>query len=113
MCDPGFAQAQSALAAVYWLWTPSMADPGAEPEALATRAANAALRLNPKLAEPHAVIGGFAMQRGDYLGAEAAFAKAMAADPYDPSALHFYAIHLYGVGRLTDAAHKSLATAGE
>lgn len=101
--DPAFAQAQSALAAVYALWTPGLESADGNPDDLAIIAAHAALELNPKLAEPHAVIGGQAMLRGDYLGAEAAFQKAMTADPYDASALHFYAIHLYSVGRLTDA----------
>lgn len=101
--DPRFAQAYSALAAVYALWTPGMAERGVDPDALAATAARAALKLDAQQAEPHAVLGDLARQRGDYLGAESEFQQAMAADPYDPSALHFYAMHLYGVGRLTDA----------
>ncbi len=101
--DPQFAQAQSALAAVYALWPPAVDNTDGDPRELSQQAARAALALNPKLAEPHAVLGRHAMQRGDYLAAEAEFQQAMAADPYDPSALHFYAIHLYGVGRLRDA----------
>jgi tetratricopeptide (TPR) repeat protein len=101
--DPTFAQAQSALAAVYALWPPVVENAEGDPRDLSERAARKALALDPALAEPHAVLGRQAMQRGDYLGAESEFQNAMAADPYDPSALHFYAIHLYGVGRLTDA----------
>jgi TolB-like protein len=101
--DPAFAQAQSALAAVYALWPPAIDNPDGDPRVLSEQAARAALALNSKLAEPHAVLGRQATQRGDYLGAEAEYQLALAADHHDPSALHFYAIHLYGVGRLTDA----------
>ncbi|HUQ09235.1 MAG TPA: protein kinase [Steroidobacteraceae bacterium] len=101
--DPDFAQAHSALAAVYALWPPAVDSPDGDPRALSEQAARDALALNGKLAEPHAVLGRQAMQRGEYLAAEDEYQKAMAADPYDPSALHFYAIHLYGVGRLGDA----------
>jgi TolB-like protein/Flp pilus assembly protein TadD len=101
--DPQFSQAHSALAAVYALWPPAVDSPDGDPRALSEQAARAALALNANLAEPHAVLGRQAMQRGEYLAAEAEYQKAMAADPYDPSALHFYAIHLYGVGRLGEA----------
>jgi TolB-like protein len=101
--DSGFAQAHSALAAVYALWTPGMLNADGDPAELSQAAARAALALNPQMAEPHAVLGSEATQRGDYLLAESEFQKAMAADPHDPSALHFYAIHLYGVGRLRAA----------
>jgi TolB-like protein len=101
--DPGFAQAHSALAAVYALWTPGMDNPDGDPSQLSQAAAREALKLNPQIAEPYAVLGSEATQRGDYDDAEFAFQRAMAVDPHDPSALHFYAIHLYGVGRLIDA----------
>jgi len=101
--DPAFAQAHAALATVYQLWTPGMDRPVIGAHALSADAAREALRLNPKLAEPHAVLGSQAMQHGDYVAAETEFQNAMSADPYDPFALHFYAIHLYGVGRLKDA----------
>jgi len=101
--DPAFAQAHAALATVYELWTPVMETPGFDALTLSAGAAREALRLNPDIAEPHAVLGIQAMQRGDYVAAEIEFQNAMSADPYDPFALHFYAIHLYGVGRLKDA----------
>jgi TolB-like protein len=101
--DPGFSQAYSALAAVYALWAPGMSSADGDPSELSQAAARAALELNTQIAEPYAVLGSEATQRGDYVAAETAFQQAMAADPRDPSALHFYAIHLYGVGRHTDA----------
>jgi TolB-like protein/Flp pilus assembly protein TadD len=102
--DPSFAQGYSALSAVYELWTPGMEESaGGDPNELAANAARRALELNPRLAEPHAVLALQAMRVGDHAAAEYAFRQAYALDPNDPSSLHFYAIHLYGVGRLDDA----------
>ncbi|MEZ5498269.1 MAG: protein kinase [Steroidobacteraceae bacterium] len=101
--DPRFAQAYGALAAVYALWAPGWPSPDGNPQALALRFAHRALELDPRLAEAHAVIADDASLNGHYNDAEVSFRKALATDPRDPSALHFFAVHLYSVGKLREA----------
>ena len=96
------ALAHSALAYVYALWIgPDPAD--GNPTELAVHYAHSALERDPQLGEPHAVLGNQHIDAGKPIEAELEFQRAMALDPRDPAALHFYAIHLYSVGRLRDA----------
>ncbi len=101
--DPGFARAHAALAAVYALWIPNTPLANGDARELSIRSANRALALSPRLAEAHAVLGSHASMSGHLVDAEASFRRAMDADPRDPSALHFYTIHLFAVGRLRHA----------
>jgi Tfp pilus assembly protein PilF len=101
--DPRFARAHAALAAVYALWIPDVPSVHGDTRELSIRSAHRALVLEPRLAEAHAVLGRHASMSGHFVDAEASFRRAMDADPRDPSALHFYTLHLYSVGRLRDA----------
>jgi hypothetical protein len=58
------------------------------------------MALDSTLAEPYAVFGDDASIKGDLIGAERWLTQAMARDAQDPATLHFYAIHLYSVGKL-------------
>lgn len=100
--DDSFAHAHSALAYVYALWIPSAPVRGDHWE-LAVQHARSALALNPTLGEPHAVLGDHHSIRGRPIDAEIELERALQLDPRDPATLHFYAIHLYSMGRLRDA----------
>ncbi len=97
--DPKLSRAHSALAYCYALWI-GPAPPQGDHWLLARDFAQRAAALNPTIGEPYAVLGDAASIHGDLVGAELQFRKAMAIDPNDPATLHFYAIHLYSVGRL-------------
>ncbi len=101
--DPAFTQAYGALAAVYALWAPGWPPPDGSPRSLALHYAHQALKLDPQTAEALAVLGNDHSMLGHYSDAEALFRRAIAADPRDPSLLHFYAVHLYSVGKLDEA----------
>jgi Flp pilus assembly protein TadD len=100
--DPQFARAHSALAYVYALW---IGDPPPEGDhmELSVQFARSALRLDRKLAEPHAVLADYHAGKGQLIEAELNFRDAVEIDPRVPATLHLYAIHLYSVGRLRDA----------
>jgi len=86
--DPGFARAHSRLATLYYAaagqWDPSRYD---ELGAKSTEHARRALSLNPKLAEPHAVLGVLAQGARRYGEMRAELDTAVALDPTDPTAL--------------------------
>jgi len=100
--DDGFAQAHSALAYVYALWI-SPAPPEGDPAQLAVLQARSAIGRDASLGEPHAVLGNYHSSIGMPIDAEVDFRQALQLDPRDPAALHFYAIHLYSMGRLKEA----------
>lgn len=113
--DDGFALAHSALAYVYALWIGPVPEEG-KPRELAISYAHNALERDPRLGEPHAVLGTTHARAGEPIEAELEFRRALQLDPRDPATLHFYAIHLYSVGRLHDALEmerRSVAYDGE
>ncbi|NJO13144.1 MAG: hypothetical protein HC872_06410 [Gammaproteobacteria bacterium] len=59
--------------------------------------------MDPTLGEPHAVLGDYYDIHGKPVEAEIALRRALELDPRDPATLHYFAIHLYSVGRLRDA----------
>ncbi len=100
--DENFARAHSALSYVFALSIP-FAPAGTDYWKLAEQYARSALALNPSLGEPHAVLGDYHSIAGKPIEAELDFRRALQLDPRDPATLHFYAIHLYAMGRLKEA----------
>jgi len=100
--DDQFARAHSALAYAYALSIPFEPEGGGYWK-LAEKYAHNALARNPSLGEPHAVLGDYHSTNGRPIEAELEFLRAVELDPRDPAALHFYAIHLFAMGRLKEA----------
>jgi tetratricopeptide (TPR) repeat protein len=69
----------------------------------AEAAAKRAIELDANLADGYTFLGTTIQLRGNYLQAEELFSKALALDPFQPDAMHLYAILLGGVGRVKEA----------
>jgi TolB-like protein len=96
--DPGYALAYSALADVYSA-LPFFGGNPAEDFPKSSAAAREALRLDPDLAHPHAILGNNEMDYDwDFSGGEAEFRKALALDPNDATAHQWFAENLSSIG---------------
>jgi TolB-like protein/Tfp pilus assembly protein PilF len=96
--DPGYAQAYSALADVYSV-LPYFGGNPAEDFPKSSIAAREALRLDPTLAHPQAILASIQMAyEWDFAGGEAEFKKALALDPNDATAHQWYAENLGMIG---------------
>lgn len=102
--DPGYALAYVELADTYML----LGDYGDlslhEMLAKALPALNTALRLDDGLAQAHASMGAISAKTGNYVAAEAAFARAIALDPNYATAYHWYGDVLVTYLRRPEAA---------
>jgi TolB-like protein/Tfp pilus assembly protein PilF len=102
--DPSYALAYSALADVYYL-LPVFGGNPAEDFAKASKAAREALRLDPALGHPHAILGGVQMEWDwDFAGGESEFNKAFALDPSDATAHQWFAEILGAIGNREEDA---------
>ncbi|TMB07825.1 MAG: tetratricopeptide repeat protein [Deltaproteobacteria bacterium] len=101
--DAGYALAHAGLADSYALlaeYSP------ARPEEVLPQAsehARKALELDPALAEPHATLGLIAMSGYDWPAAEREFQRAIELRSAYPTAHHWYALLLSGLGRSAEA----------
>lgn len=96
--DPGYALAYSALADVYSA-LPYFGGNPAEDFPKSSIAAREALRLDPTLAHPHAILASIQMSyEWDFAGGEAEFRKALALDPNDATAHQWLAENLGTIG---------------
>ena len=96
--DTGYALAYSALADVYSV-LPYFGGYPAEDFPRSSIAAREALRLDPTLAHPHAILGSIQMEYDwDFAGGEAEFKKALALDPNDATAHQWFAENLGMIG---------------
>jgi TolB-like protein len=96
--DPGYAQAYSGLADVYSV-LPYFGGNPAEDFAKSSIAAREALRLDPTLAHPRAILASIQMAyEWDFAGGEAEFRKALALDPNDATAHQWLAENLGMIG---------------
>ena len=96
--DPSYALAYSALADVYSV-LPFFGGNPAEDFPKSSAAAREALRLDPSLAHPHAILGSNEMEYDwDFAGGEAEFRKALALDPNDATAHQWFAENLGMIG---------------
>jgi TolB-like protein/Tfp pilus assembly protein PilF len=85
--DPQFARAHSRLVTIYVVSAYLRGtDRDAEPAALARKHAEQALQLNPKLAEPHAVLGLLLQGERRYSESHRAFDRALQLDASDVTA---------------------------
>jgi len=104
--DPAFAPAGEALAVAVTGMVDEdyvAAEVGWE---RARQAAQDALRLNPRSARAHAILGyAYVVHDWDWAGAERELALAMSLAPNDPVVLTHAAQYRLAVGRLTEAAH--------
>ena len=108
--DPGFARAYSNLAACYVL-LPDYTEEADEPREVfygkASEAALTALTIDETLAESHAVLAEISRGRWAWSDAETGFYFATSLDPQEPTAHHWYGLHLASVGRLGAALEQA------
>jgi len=101
--DPGYALAYSGLADTYSVLISYGGDPN-EVIPKANAAAEKALELDPTLAHPHAVLASSKFEYAfDFAGGEADYRKAIALDPSDASAHHWFSLDLASIGRIQEA----------
>ncbi|MCZ6619251.1 MAG: hypothetical protein O7E57_14090, partial [Gammaproteobacteria bacterium] len=105
--DPGFSRAYSNLAAAYVLipsYSKEERDPFFE---LASEAALTALTIDESLAEAHAVLARISDDRWAWSDAQTSFFFATSLDPSEPTAHHWYSVHLSSVGRYRAALEEA------
>ncbi|AXC14464.1 Adenylate cyclase [Acidisarcina polymorpha] len=102
--DPNFADAYAALGKAEVILS-SYGGPGPSKSLLDARAAaERALELNPRLGEAHTVLAVVKLELDwDWNGAEAEFRQALELSPDDPTAHHWYALHLARMRRYPEA----------
>ena len=102
--DPDYAEAYAGLAGAYDLMREYTLMPSAQAFPLAKAAAQHALALNDKVAAAHAALA-FADFYGDWdaAGARAEFARAIALDPRNETAHHWFATFLMTQGEFAGA----------
>ena len=102
--DPSYALAYSGLARVY-SFLPDYGDSPVEDHPKAMAAARKALELDPRLSEPHLVLGGQMMaQDWDIAGGVAEFKKAIELDPDNARVHSRYALNISIVGGMEQEA---------
>jgi tetratricopeptide (TPR) repeat protein len=102
--DPGYARAYMGLADCYNLLGEFTAMPPGETHARAYAAAMKAVVLDDSSAEAHATLGFATLYwKWDQAGAEREFQRAIALDPNDSQAHHWYATSLLSFGRPQEA----------
>ena len=104
--DPGFADATVALALIYFYQAFESQEPSSVFES-ARHEAVSALKLNPKLGLPHAVLGGiYTDYDWDWAAADLEFKQAIALAPHDGRVLTLAGDLAIAIGRL-DTARKT------
>jgi TolB-like protein/DNA-binding winged helix-turn-helix (wHTH) protein len=98
--DPDYPDAWAALASAY-LTYPNYSSAGYRTWALAEKAAEKALSLDPELAEPYAVLATFRQVEYNWIAAEELLLKALEQNPKSVTANYWYSQHLAKVGRQT------------
>lgn len=102
--DPRYAPAHAGLASTYVLLPIYTGEPPEETMPRAREAAARALSLDSAMAASHATLGLVRTSyEFDWSGAEASFARALAANPSDATAHQWYGLMLDAVGRHDEA----------
>ena len=105
--DPGFSRAYSNLAAAYVLIPNYSNEVGDTFFELASEAALTALTIDESIAEAHAVLARISDDRWSWSDAQTGFFFATSLDPSEPTAHHWYSIHLGSVGRYQAALEEA------
>ncbi len=104
--DPDFARARANLGLAYLIR--NQRDPDTrEAFALAERAADQALALDPTLSEALAVQAVLEAAKRDWQRAGERFERALALEPNDPASRAWYARYLFAIGRLEAASSQA------
>jgi len=107
--DPSYALAYAGLADAYTTLPSYSATPVSEVVPNARAAAARAIELGPNLAEAHASLANIIMSfNADSAGAEKEFQRAIELNPNYPTAHHWYALLLGGLGRTNEAKREIL-----
>ena len=101
--DPDFALVHTGLADAYQLRIGYSSVPQDEMLALAKTAIFRAIALDDRLGEAYAGLGHLKSFRGDFVGAELEYVKAIELNPSYAAAHHWYGNLLHAVGRFNDA----------
>ncbi len=102
--DPGYAEAYAALGRAYMLLSSYGGSGPSDSLVKAQAAAEHALRLDSGLAEAHTVLGAVKTEQDwDWPGAEIEYRQALQLNPSDPTAHHWYSLHLSRMGRRREA----------
>ncbi len=106
--DPRFARAKSALAAARAVMHEYTAEAREEAFETARGLAFEAMAIDPRLAEPHAVLGYIALRLWRWQEAEERLIEAISLDPNDPLFHQWYSNVLNDLGRQDDALAEAL-----
>ncbi len=102
--DPNYAEAYAGLAESYLLLSIYGEVHPSDSLLKAQSAAERALQLNGKLGQAHTALAAVRTDRDwDWSGAEKEYRRALALNPGDPTAHHWYALHLARLGRWQEA----------
>ena len=102
--DPTYADAYAALAEAYVLVSVYGGPDPSVPLWKAQYAAERALDLDSSLGEAHTALGAVKTDRDwDWAGAEKEYQRALQLNPDDPTAHHWYSLHLSRLGRTREA----------
>ena len=102
--DPNYAEAYAALAESYVLLSIYADVHPTDSLWKAQFAAERALQLDPKLGQAHTALAAVKTDRDwDWAGAEREYRRALQLNPGDPTAHHWYALHLSRLGRWQEA----------
>jgi len=102
--DPDYADAYAALAEAYVLMSVYGGPDPSIPLWKAQYAAERALDLDSSLGEAHTALGAVKTDRDwDWAGAEKEYQRALQLNPDDPTAHHWYSLHLSRLGRTREA----------
>jgi len=101
--DPGYAQAYAGLADCYAVLSYYTSTPASETFPLARAAAQKALELDNRLAEPYATLGLIDETQMDWPVAESEFRRALTLSPNYATAHHWYGFYLSNMGRHDEA----------
>ena len=102
--DPQFARAYASLAAAYHkLPLYDLQADAAATQQSAETAAREALHLDPDVGEAYATLGSILTNAHQYAEANGQFARALAVEPNDTTAQHWYAVFLLNTGQAASA----------
>jgi tetratricopeptide (TPR) repeat protein len=102
--DPNYAEAYAGLAESYLLLSIYGDVHPSDSLLRAQSAAERALQLNGKLGQAHTALAAVRTDRDwDWSGAEKEYRRALALNPGDPTAHHWYGLHLARLGRWQEA----------